>query len=151
MTYYYSGYTELPDPDTDSAFYESVPSRRLLAWFLDAGFTFAITVLISTLTLGIGFFLFGFVWLVSGLIYRIMTISSGSATWGMRLVGIEFRSKDGQKFSTGLAIAHTLMYTFAVGTTILQLLSIVLILSTRYKQSLPDMILGTTAINRPAN
>ncbi len=67
------------------------------------------------------------------------------------MVGIEFRDKDGQKLSTGLALAHTLIFTIGTGFFFVQIVSIVLILSSRYGQSVQDMILGTTAINRPLN
>ena len=151
MTYYDAAYTGLPDPEMDSQFYEKVPSRRLVAWVFDGIITFGMTFLISVLTIGLGFFIFPFIWLVVGFLYRTFTISSKSSTWGMRMVGIEFRDKDGQKLSSGLALAHTLIFIIGTGFFFVQLLSIVLILTSRYGQSVQDMILGTTAINRPLN
>lgn len=151
MTYYDAAYTGLPDPEMDSQFYDKVPSRRLVAWVFDGIITFAITFLIGVFTVGLGFFIFPFIWLVVGLIYRTITIASKSSTWGMRLVGIEFRDKKGQKFTSGLALAHTLIFTIATGFFLVQIASIVLILTSRYGQSVQDMILGTTAINRPIN
>ncbi len=135
----------------DSQFYENVPTRRLVAWVFDGIITFGMTFLISVLTIGLGFFIFPLIWLVIGLIYRTATIANKSSTWGMRMVGIEFRDKDGQKLSTGLALAHTLIFTIGTGFFFVQIVSIVLILSSRYGQSVQDMILGTTAINRPLN
>jgi len=151
MTYYDAAYTGLPDPEMDSQFYEKVPTRRLVAWVFDGIITFGMTFLISILTVGLGFFIFPFIWLAVGLIYRTMTISSKSSTWGMRMVGIEFRDKDGQKLSTNLALVHTLIFTVGTGFFLVQILSIILILTSRYGQSVQDMILGTTAINRPVN
>ena len=151
MTYYDAAYTGLPDPEMDSQFYEKVPTRRLVAWVFDGIITFGITFLISVLTIGLGFFIFPFIWLVIGLIYRTTTIANKSSPWGMRMVGIEFRDKDGQKLSTGLALAHTLIFTIGTGFFLVQIVSIVLILTSRYGQSVQDMILGTTAINRPLN
>lgn len=151
MTYYDTAYTGLPDPEMDSQFYDKVPSRRLVAWVFDGIITFALTFLIGVFTVGLGFFIFPFIWLVVGLIYRTITIASKSSTWGMRLVGIEFRDKKGQKFTSGLALAHTLIFTIATGFFLVQIASIVLILTSRYGQSVQDMILGTTAINRPIN
>ncbi len=151
MTYYDAAYTGLPDPEMDSQFYDKVPSRRLVAWVFDGIITFGMTFLISVLTIGLGFFIFPFIWLVVGLLYRTFTIASKSSTWGMRMVGIEFRDKDGQKLSTSLALVHTLIFTIGTGFFFVQILSIVLILSSRYGQSVQDMILGTTAINRPLN
>jgi len=151
MTYYDAAYTGLPDPEMDSQFYEKVPSRRLVAWVFDGIITFGITFLIGVFTVGLGFFIFPIIWLVVGLLYRTFTIASKSSTWGMRVVGIEFRDKNGQKLSTKLALAHTLIFTIGTGFFIIQILSIVLILTSRYGQSVQDMILGTTAINRPIN
>ena len=151
MTYYDTAYTGLPDPEMDSQFYENVPSRRLVAWVFDGVITFGITLLLAVLTVGLGFFIFPFLWLFVGLLYRIVTIASKSSTWGMRMVGIEFRDKNGQKFNTSLALAHTLIFTIATGFFLVQILSIVLILNSRYGQSVQDMVLGTTAINRPIN
>ena len=151
MTYYDAANTGLPDPEMDSQFYENVPTRRLVAWVFDGIITFGMAFLISVLTIGLGFFIFPFIWLVVGLIYRTFTIANKSSTWGMRMVGIEFRDKNGQKLSTGLALAHTLIFTIGTGFFVVQIVSIVLILTSRYGQSVQDMILGTTAINRPLN
>ena len=151
MTFYDAADTGLPDPEMDNQFYDKVPSRRLVAWVFDGIITFGVTFLIGVFTVGLGFFIFPFVWLVVGLIYRTITIASKSSTWGMRMVGIEFRDKDGQKFSTNMALAHTLIFTVGTGFFLVQIVSIVLILTSRYGQSVQDMILGTTAINRPLN
>ena len=151
MTYYETAYTGLPDPELDSQFYDKVPTRRLVAWVFDGIITFGITFVVSVMTFGLAFFFFPFVWLLVGLIYRTITIASKSSTWGMRMVGIEFRDRNVQKFDTGLALVHTLIFTFATTFFIAQIVSIVLMLSSRYGQSLQDMILGTTAINRPLN
>ena len=149
MTTYHSTHTGLPDPDLDAQFYQNVPSRRLAAWVVDGIITFAMTVIVSVFTFGLGFFVFPIVWLIIGLIYRTVTIGADSATWGMSMMGIEFRDKAGHRFTSGLALIHTALFTVASGTFIVQAVSVGLILTTRYQQSLPDMILGTTAINRP--
>ncbi len=151
MTYYDAAYTGLPDPDMDAQFYENVPSRRLVAWVFDGIITFGMSFLIGVFTIGLGFFIFPFIWLIVGLVYRTTTIASQSATWGMGLVGIEFRNKDGQKLSPKLALAHTVIFTIGTGFFLIQIVSVVLILTSRYGQSVQDMILGTTAINRPLN
>ncbi len=150
MTYSQTIYPGLPDPDLDRQFYEGVPSRRLLAWVIDSVITFLVTLLMALVSFGLGFFIFPLMWLVIGFFYRVSSIATASATPGMRLVGIEFRDREGNPLSPGLALAHTAIFTFASGMMILQLVSIGLILGTRYQQSLQDMILGTTAINRPA-
>ncbi|MGE4611186.1 MAG: RDD family protein [Paracoccaceae bacterium] len=148
MTYYDAAYTGLPDPEMDSQFYDKVPTRRLVAWVFDGIITFGITFLIGIFTIGLGFLAFPLVWLLVGLIYRWSSISAKSSTWGMRMVGIEFRDKHGEKFSSGLALSHTLIFTIGTGFFLVQIVSIVLILTSRYGQSVQDMILGTTAVNR---
>lgn len=151
MTYQHATFVGLPDPELDSQFYENVPTRRLVAWVFDSIITFAMTMLLSVFTLGLGFFIFPIIWLIVGFIYRTVTVGSTSATWGMSMVGIEFRDREGHKFSSGTGLIHTAIFTVASGTFVVQLISIALILMTRYKQSLPDMILGSTVINRPIN
>ena len=52
----------LPDPDADRQFYDGVPSRRLVAWFIDAVIILAMAgrqrlPSSGILTLGLGFFM----------------------------------------------------------------------------------------------
>jgi len=150
MTYSRNTPSGLPDPDLDSRFYDGVPTSRLIAWVIDGVVTFVLTLLLALVSFGLGFFIFPFMWLVLGFFYRSASIAAMSATPGMRLVGIEFRDRDGRRFTAGLALAHTAIFTFASGVMLLQLVSIMMIVGTRYQQSLQDMILGSTAINRPA-
>ena len=141
--------TQLPDPDCDAAFFDGVTTKRFVAWVFDVVVTLVLSVLFSIFTLGIGFLLFPLVWLGVGFAYRTLTISAGSATWGMRLTGIELRDRAGQRLDTGTAFTHTLIYSIAIATVCLQILSAAMMLTTRYKQGIADVFLGTTAINRP--
>ena len=145
----------LPDPDHDRQFYEGVPARRLVAWFIDLAIVLAIgvpvAVVFGVMTLGFGFVLFPIVVGGIGFLYRTATIAGGSATWGMRVTGIEFRRGDGSRFDLVTAFLHTGIYAVGLSVIVLHLISCVAILATRYRQSLPDIILGTTAINRPAD
>ena len=61
---------------------------------------------------------------------------------------IEFRDRDGQPFDGGTAFLHTAGYTFSVVTVPLQLISIVMMITTERRQGLTDIILGTAAVNR---
>jgi uncharacterized RDD family membrane protein YckC len=130
----------LPDPDRDAQFYEGVPMRRFAAWLVDV-----VVVLLIGVPLAL---LFG---LVTGVLYRVLTLASGSATWGMRFTGLEFRRHDGTRFDLLFAILHTVITAVSLGVFVLQLVSCGTILWTRYRQSIADIILGTTAINRPAD
>ncbi len=145
----------LPDPEHDRQFYDGVPARRLVAWFIDLAIVLAVgvpvAVVFGVMTLGFGFALFPIVVGGIGFLYRTATIAGGSATWGMRVTGIEFRRGDGSRFDLMTAFLHTAIYAVALSVIVLQLISCVAILATRYRQSLPDIVLGTTAINRPAD
>ncbi len=145
----------LPDPERDPQFYEGVQPRRLAAWVVDVlvalAFGLPVALLFGLATLGLGFFLFPLIVMGAGFLYRWATIAGGSATWGMRLMGIELRRGDGARLDAGTAFLHTLIYTFAIGLVALQFLSVVGMLATRYGQGLPDLILRTAMINRPVD
>lgn len=145
----------LPDPDRDQRFYAGVPSRRLAAWVVDVIVTLGIGVplalVFGLMTLGVGLALFPLILLGVGFFYRVATIASGSATWGMRLMGIELRRQDGTRFDLTAAFLHTALYTVCIGVMILQVASVVGMLGTRYGQGLPDLVLRSAMINRPTD
>ena len=141
----------LPDPDLQPEFYADVPVKRLVAWVFDMVLIVAATFLLALLSLGIFFFIFPFVAMVVGLIYRWFTIARHSATPGMRLVAIELRSGNGQRLESSTAFFHSLAYTIAATTVVLQLASIVLMLTGSRAQGLHDHLLGTAMINRASD
>ena len=100
-------YARLPDPARQAGFYADVPLKRLGAFVVDLIVIFALTTLISLATFGIVFFIFPAVAAVLGFIYRVLTLASGSATWGMRLMGIELRRHDAGRLSLVDAFVHT--------------------------------------------
>ena len=110
----------LPDPDRQPEFYDSVPFKRLLAWIIDTVFVLVLCVVAALLTVGVGFFFFGILWLILSFCYRVVTIANGSATWGMRFVGIEFRTEQGTRMTTGTALAHTAGYSISIAIPILK-------------------------------
>jgi uncharacterized RDD family membrane protein YckC len=150
-----SAMSGLPDPEIDREFYDGVPARRLVAWFVDVLLILAMGVPLALafglLTLGFGFVLFPLLIAGVGFFYRTATIASGSATWGMRFVGIELRRSDGSRFDVLTALLHTALYTAAFSVIVLQMISCLSIVGTRYGQGLPDLVLRTTAINSPAD
>ncbi|NOR31781.1 MAG: RDD family protein, partial [Sulfitobacter sp.] len=95
-----------------------------------------------------GLFFFPLMILVIGFFYRVATLSSGSSTWGMRLMGMELRTQNDERLDTGTALLHTLGYTVSISVMPLQLISIVLMGTTARCQGLSDMVLGTVALNR---
>lgn len=145
----------LPDPDTDPQFYDGVVIRRLFAWFIDVTVILVIGVplafVFGLVTLGFGFALFPILVAGVGFFYRTITITNRSATWGMRLLGIEFRRHDGSRFDFLTAVLHTALYTVSIGMVFVQMASMAAMVGTRYGQGLPDLVLRTTAINPPAD
>ena len=140
--------TALPDPIHEAAFYDGVLFKRAFAWVIDVVLIALLCLLILPFTAFTGIFFFPALMLVVGFIYRWMTIANKSATWGMRLLAVEFRDHEGEHLNSGTALAHTLGYTVSVAVAPLQLISIILMLVTSRKQGLTDHILGTAAINR---
>jgi uncharacterized RDD family membrane protein YckC len=140
----------LPDPETQPAFYADVPPKRLVAWIIDMVLIGVLCVLILPFTAFTGIFFFPFLMLVVGFVYRVLTLAGGSATWGMRVVGIELRTQTGDRFDMGAAILHTLGYSISLAMPLLQVVSIILMLTSRRKQGLTDHFMGSVAINRAA-
>ena len=128
-----------PDPELQPQFYDSVPTKRLLAWGADMLIVAALTLLVVPFTAFVGLFFLPFLYL---------TLSRGSATWGMRLMSIELRTREDAPFDLATAFLHTLGYTVSFAMPPLQLVSIVLMLSTQRHQGLSDLALGTVAMNR---
>lgn len=151
MTMYASdAYTNLPDPMVQPEFYDSVPIKRGLAWVIDAALILALVVPIVVMTLFIALWFLPLLFFVVGFVYRVATITGGSATWGMRLMSIEFRDRRGEHFDASQAFMHTLGYTVSMSIFPLQLISVAMMFLTERGQGLTDMLLGTVAINRRA-
>ncbi len=141
----------LPDPLTQPEFYADVPSKRFIAWVVDSLAVVLICLLILPFTAFTGLFFFPLLMLLVGLAYRVVTIARASATWGMRLMAIELRTLDGARLGLPLAFWHSLLFTLACSFVLPQLASIVLMLTTPRARGLPDLLLGTAALNRRAN
>lgn len=139
----------LPDPDNDAQFYSGVPAKRLVAFIIDVVLVWGMAILLSLLTLGIGFLILGFLIAAIDLIYRTVTIGSNSATLGMRMMGIELRTFGGDRFNTGHAFIHTLLFYAMLAFVVVQLVSVIMMGGSRYGRGLHDFIVGSTMINRP--
>jgi uncharacterized RDD family membrane protein YckC len=140
----------LPDPVREPQFYEGVTTKRGLAWVADTFVTFGLCLLALPFTAFTGLFWWPILWLMVGFLYRWATLSSGSATWGMWLMAIQIRDRDGSRLDVPTAFAHVLGYTVSVAMLPLQLASIGVMVALRRGQGLTDLALGTAAINRPA-
>jgi uncharacterized RDD family membrane protein YckC len=143
------------DPAIHPERYDGVRSRRVFAFLIDSAVilflmlvaSFCIAVL-GVFTLGLGWFLFPLVWPVIAILYEVFTIGGpSSASPGMRFVGIELRTEQGERMNYPLALLHALGFWFSV--TLLTPLIILVALFTRRKQLLQDLALGTVAIRSP--
>ncbi|MEL7013322.1 MAG: RDD family protein [Pseudomonadota bacterium] len=140
----------LPDPATQPEFYRDVPSKRAIAWVIDSVLVLILCIVILPFTAFTGLFFFPVLWWMVSFAYRVATIARGSATWGMRVMSIEFRTRHGDKFDLAMAVKHTAGYSFSILFIFFQLISVITILSTERCQSLVDFVLGTVAINQRA-
>ena len=140
----------LPDPRTQPDFYTDIPTKRLLAWGMDTVVVTILSLLIVVLTAFTGLFFFPLLFLTVSFAYRVITIARGSATWGMRVMAIEFRTRTGARFDTTHAFLHSAGYTVCWMVPPLQVASIILMATTERAQGLVDFTLSTVAINRRA-
>jgi len=140
----------LPDPFNQPQFYASVPTKRLIAWLIDLVLIVVLCVLLLPLTGFLGLFFWPVMLLVIGFAYRVVTLATGSATWGMRFAGVELRDAQGARFDLSLALAHTAGYSLSVAIPIVQVISVVMMLTGARGQGLTDTFLGTVALNRRA-
>jgi uncharacterized RDD family membrane protein YckC len=141
--------SSLPDPDYDHVYYDGVPAKRLFAWVVDVIIVTAITFVLGLVTLSLLWWVWPMVYIAVAFLYRTGTIATGSATLGMRLMNIELRGLTGARFSGGEAIVHTLTYLVCSGFVILQVISVAMMGFGARHQGLHDMLIGSTAINRP--
>lgn len=139
-----------PDPDRHAEFYAGTAFKRGVAWVIDTFLVTLIVVVVALVTALTALFILPLVWLAVGFLYRWVTISGHSATWGMRLMNIEFLDRYGQRFDAATAFVHTLGYSLSMAFVIPQILSVALMIVSRRGQGLTDMVLGSVAINSRA-
>lgn len=145
-----------PNPDTHADFYADVPTKRLIAWVIDLGITAVLSapLMLPILLIGVvllfPLLLLPIIWACVGFVYRWSTLSSGSATWGMRLMAIELRDIHGQRLNGATAFWHTLGSTLSFSFPLIQAVSIFLMATSERGQGLTDMVLGTAMLNKAA-
>lgn len=140
----------LPDPEYQSEFYQGVPFKRGMAWIVDTILTLILTAIIVPFTAFTALFFLPVLYMVVNTLYRWVSLSSSSATPGMRLAAIEFRGADGRVFDSGTALLHTLGYVISMAFVLPQLVSIAMMLLSPRGQGLTDTVLGSVAINKTA-
>ena len=97
-----------------------------------------------------GLFILALIYAVVSFVYRVVTIANGSATLGMRFMGIELRDSFGARMDTGKAVAHTAGYFVSMAFPVLQIISVIMMLTSARCQGLTDAFLGTVMINQRA-
>lgn len=140
----------LPDPLREAAFYAGVPAKRLIAFLIDIAIIFVLALVVLPFTAFAALFFFPVFMGIVGFLYRWATLSTGSATWGMRFMAIELRERDGLRLSGGTALLHVVGLYLSFAIFPLQLVSAALMAFGGRGQGLTDLVLGTAAINRPA-
>ena len=139
----------LPHPRHHATLFKGVTVARAVAWVIDAGVTMLIAAFIVPLTAFAALLVMPFLLVAINLAYRSATLAQFSATPGMWLCGIEFRSTDGRRLDGFLAVAHTLCTLFTWTTVLPQIASCALMLMHPQGRGLTDLLLGTVAIRRP--
>ena len=139
----------LPDPEAQPEFYDDTPTKRALAWAIDTVLVFGLWIVLTVLTLGFAVWLLPF-FAVLDFVYRTVTISRRSATWGMRAMSIELRDRRGEPLDFGQAALHTAGYMASIVTFPVQVVSAAMMLATARRQGLTDHVMGTAAVNRAA-
>lgn len=140
----------LPDPRLDAQFYDGVPAKRLVAWAIDLIAVLGICLAFIIASLGLMAFIFPVLAFVANLAYRVFCISKWSATLGMRVTGIEVRNASGDRLTGAQAFWHTGLFIFVFMSGLGIVANILCILLNDRGQGLHDLLLGTAAINRPA-
>jgi uncharacterized RDD family membrane protein YckC len=148
---YPDAFSGLPDPDLQPGFYDGVTAKRLVAWIIDMVLIGIVTAVIVLFTAFIALFFLPVVFLIVGFVYRVVTLAGASATPGMRVMGIEFRDRSGHRFDLAHAGLHTLGYTVSLSMVLPQVVSVILMLTSSRGQGLSDIVIGSAAINRPAD
>ncbi len=143
-------YSTQPDPERHAEFYDGVLMKRFLAWLFDLVLIAIITAMIVPFTAFTALFFLPVLFLTVGFVYRWLTLSGRSATWGMRLVNIEFLDRQGSRFDSATALLWTIGYSVSMAFVLPQILSAVLMILSPRVQGLTDLVVGSVAINSPA-
>lgn len=140
--------TALPDPLTRSDAYDGVLAKRAFAWVIDTILIAGLTLLAVLATALTGLFILPMLFMTIGFVYRWVSLTSSSATPGMRLCGLRLLTREAAPFDAATAFLHTLGFTLSMSFVLPQVISIGSMLLSPRGQGLTDHILGTAAINR---
>ena len=137
-----------PSPDHQPEFYEGILAKRFFAWCIDSVLILLLCLILLPFTGFVGLFFLLPMMAVVGFIYRAATLSSSSATWGMRFTGMELRDANDRRLDGVTALLHTAGYSVSIAVAPLQVISVILMCISERHQGLTDALLGTIALNR---
>ncbi|WP_310620538.1 RDD family protein [Flexibacterium corallicola] len=143
------------DPYLQPALFDGVRTKRIFAFFIDVIAILILTVIASVFvfflgifTLGLGFFLYAFLWQAVAITYTAFTLGGpDAATPGMKAMGIEMRLWYGDKPYPLLAAVYAILFWISI--TFLTPLVLLVSLLNGQKRLLHDLVLGTVVINKP--
>ena len=95
--------SHLPDPVDQPEFYQTIPTKRLLAWVVDVVLIGILTAIVVPFTLFLGLLFLPFLYATLSFFYRWISLSRSSATPGMQLMAIHFRDTRGAGLDSGTA------------------------------------------------
>lgn len=149
--------TTLPDPEHDAQFYDGVPGRRAAAFLIDTVLLliadlaiWVVLGILGVLTFGLGWVLIAPAILITGFLYRWGFLAHWSATPGMYITGLQIRGPDGRRLNGVQAFVHTFGFYVTLISIILLLISAGFSLANPRGRMFHDLLIGSTAINRPA-
>ncbi|HUF88099.1 MAG TPA: RDD family protein [Thermohalobaculum sp.] len=141
------------DPRLVPELYDSVRTRRIFAFLIDvvliSMFTLVAAVFVFVLgivTLGLGWLLFPLLWPGIAILYHLLVfVGGGSATPGMRLMGLQIRLWYGPRIYALLGLMHAIL--FYVSVTFLTPFVLLFGLVSDRKRLLHDLVLGTVVVD----
>jgi uncharacterized RDD family membrane protein YckC len=145
----------VPEPITRPDLFEGVLWRRAMAYLIDACCIGAIVVLLWFFCLLLTILSFGLLgpvlWFLLGLVplfyHSLLVSGEHSATWGMRIFGLQMFSWDGTRPIFLQALVHTVLFYVTVGTT--GGLILLFALFNRRRRTLHDVLAGMLMLRRP--
>ncbi len=139
---------KLPDPDFEPEYYSALPVKRALAWVIDTVIVLALCFVAMVLTAMLAILILPVLFVSVSTAYRWVTLNNYGATYGMMVAGIKLRHLDGRRADSTACAIHAAVFSLVQMFFLPQIFSIALILTTSYRQSLADLVVQTTMINR---
>ncbi len=146
----------IPDPIRDPQFYQGVPLRRFVAFWIDFLIILALFVpvliigaAVTVLTFGLAAPFLMLFFTVTGFVYRWGMLKTRSATLGMSLTGIEVRDRNGNTCDSQLAFMHTVGFFVTFLAPPLLIVGWLMMANSPHRRAMHDLFVGSVVINRP--